>query len=289
MTLPPSFLAWYFVTVWGSGFLATKVGLQYAAPFTFLTLRYAFGLLCLTPVLAWTKPAWPKTRIEIFHIIVAGLLMHALHLGGSHYSQYFGLSAGVTALVLAAQPLLTAAIAWTWMQERLRPAQWTGVFVGLAGVALVIWHKLDVRAMPLAGLAAVLLSLGGSTLGALYQRSFCRHVDLWAAAWIQFVVSLAVLAPLALAVEGLRVTWSWPLVLSVAFLVILASVFAVTALHVLMRQGQATRVTSLLYLTPIFAVGLEFLMFGEVPSGLTLAGIVVTCAGVALVSMVPRR
>jgi drug/metabolite transporter (DMT)-like permease len=37
-------LAWYFVTVWGSGFLATKVGLQHAAPFTFLTLRFAFGL-----------------------------------------------------------------------------------------------------------------------------------------------------------------------------------------------------------------------------------------------------
>jgi len=43
-------------------------------------------------------------------------------------------------------------------------------------------------------------------------------------------------------------------------------------------------VTSILYLTPIVAVVLEYLLFGVVPSGLTLAGIAVTCLGVALVT-----
>jgi drug/metabolite transporter (DMT)-like permease len=92
------------------------------------------------------------------------------------------------------------------------------------------------------------------------------------------------MAPLAWAVEGLRVAWSWQLVAAVAFLVILASILAVNALHVLMRRGQAARVTTLLYLTPIFAVLLEYLMFGEVPSALSLVGIAVTCLGVALVA-----
>lgn len=56
-------LAWYFVAVWGSGYLATKVGLQYAPPFTFLSLRYAFGLLCLVPVIFFFKTTWPKSRV----------------------------------------------------------------------------------------------------------------------------------------------------------------------------------------------------------------------------------
>jgi drug/metabolite transporter (DMT)-like permease len=77
-------LAWYFVIVWGSGFIATKIGIQYAAPFTFLSLRFAFGIACLLPLVLWLKPSWPKTRREWLHIIIAGLLMHAIHLSGSH-------------------------------------------------------------------------------------------------------------------------------------------------------------------------------------------------------------
>jgi len=128
-------LAWYFVTVWGSGFLATKVGLQHAAPFTFLTLRFAFGLACVVPIVLLMQPRLPAGR-ELGHVVVAGLLMHAVHLGGSHYTQYLGVSAGITALILSAQPLITALIAVRWMGETLAARQWAGVIIGLAGVAL---------------------------------------------------------------------------------------------------------------------------------------------------------
>ena len=92
-------LAWYFVVVWGSGFIATKIGIQYAAPFTFLSLRFAFGILCLIPLVLWLKPSWPRTAQEWLHIVVAGLLMHAIHLSGSHYAQYLGMSAGIAAVI----------------------------------------------------------------------------------------------------------------------------------------------------------------------------------------------
>ena len=75
---------------------------------------------------------------------------------------------------------------------------------------------------------------------------------------------------------------------AIAFLVIFASILAVNALHTLMRRGEATRVTSLLYLTPIIAVALEWLMFDVRPTLLTTLGIAVTCAGVAMVAWRPR-
>ena len=276
-------LAWYFVSVWGSGFLATKVGLQHAAPFTFLTLRFAFGLACVVPIVLLMQPRWPAGR-ELGHVVAAGLLMHAVHLGGSHYTQYLGVSAGITALILSVQPLITALIAVRWMGETLAPRQWLGIFIGLAGVALIVWHKVDVREASLASLVAVTVSLAGVTAGTLYQRVFCPLVDLRSAAAVQFAVTIAALAPLAWAFEDLRVDWSWGLAGSILFLVIGASLLAVSALHVLMRRGQATRVTSLLYLTPIFAVALEYPMFGVVPNAISLAGIAVTCLGVALVT-----
>mgnify|MGYP006175197485 CR=1 FL=1 len=154
-------LAWYFVAVWGSGYIATKIGLQYAPPFTFLTLRFAFGLLCLAPVVLIWKPRWPASRGELAHLAIAGLLMHAVQLGGSHYAQYLGMSAGVAALVISSQPLFTAFIASRFLSERLRPGQWLGVVVGLAGVALVVWHKVDVREITLGALLGTVVALAG--------------------------------------------------------------------------------------------------------------------------------
>ncbi|HYD94723.1 MAG TPA: EamA family transporter [Noviherbaspirillum sp.] len=284
-----SLLAWYFVLIWGSGYLASKTGMQYAPPFTFLTLRYGFGVLCLIPWILIARPAWPQGRWEWFHVAVAGLLMHAINLGGSHYAQYLGMSAGITALLLGTQPLFTALFAHRVLGERLGPLQWAGVALGLAGVALVVWHKVDVKAVTAASLLAVAVSLAAITSGTLYQRSFCKQVDLRSAALIQFLLSLLVLAPLAWSVEGFVVRWSWQMTVSILFLVIFASILAVNALHTLMRRGHAAKVTSLLFLTPVVAVLLEWIMFGVVPTPLSVAGIAVTCAGVALVSRPGRR
>src|SRR4051812_21063850 len=193
-------LAWYFVAVWGAGYIATKIGLQHAAPFTFLTLRFAFGLVCLLPVILFTKISW-GTPTALGHLAVAGLLMHAVQLGGSHYAQYLGMSAGVVAVIISSQPLLTAFLVCFLFKEKIYPGQWLGGFIGLAGVALVVWHKIDVREVTAGSLLGTLIAVLGVTAATLYQRKFSPKADLMAATVIQFAASLAVLAPLALAVE----------------------------------------------------------------------------------------
>src|SRR4051812_24060483 len=254
-----------------------------------LTLRYVIAMACMLPVLLVTRPQWPATPREVAHVIVAGLLMHAIHLSGSHYSQYLGLSAGVTALIMSLQTLATPVIISRWVSERLDALQWAGVVVGLAGVTLVVWHKIDVQELPLGSLVALAVGLSAITVGTLYQKIFCPRTDLKAGAFIQFAASSALLAPMAYFVEGASVEWRWELFAALAFLVVLASILATNALNTLMRHGQSTRVTSLIYLTPIIAVAVEYPMFGVVPSALSLAGIAVTCAGVALVTWKSRR
>jgi len=282
-------LAWYFVAVWGGGYVFTKAGLQYAPPFTFLTLRFCFGLLCLAPIVLLWRPAWPRTALGFAHLIVAGLLMHVVQLGGSHYAQYLGMSAGVAALIISCQPLITAFIASRFLNEKLHPGQWTGVFVGLAGVALVVWHQLDLREVTLGSLLGTMIALAGVTAATLYQRHFSPRADLRAAAAIQFAASAVLLAPLAFAVEGFRFDSSFELWMAIAVLVIFASLLGVSVLYYLLRHGEATRVTSMMYLPPVFAVVLEAAWFGLVPSALALAGIAVTCAGVAMTVWRPRE
>jgi drug/metabolite transporter (DMT)-like permease len=185
---------------------------------------------------------------------------------------------------MALQTLATAVIAWRWMGERLSRTQWAGVVAGLAGVTLVVWHKIDVQELPLGSLVALAFGLTAITAGTLYQKTFCPKTDLKAGAFIQFAASCLALAPMAWFIEGAQIDWAWQFFAALAFLVILASILATNALNILMRHGEATRVTSLIYLTPIIAVALEYPMFGVVPSAMSIAGIVVTCAGVYMVT-----
>ena len=228
------------------------------------------------------RPAWPKRKVEFAHLAVAGVLMHVVQLGGSHHAQYLGMSAGVSALILSCQPIITALLASRLLNERLSAGQWLGIFVGLAGVGLVVWHKVDIREVSLGSLLGALLALAGVTAATLYQRQFSPRADLRAAAFVQFAISTALFAPLALAVEGFQVRWSGELVLSIGFLVIFTSLLGVSALYYLLRHGEATRVTSMMYLPPVFAVLLELAWFGLVPSALAFAGMALACAGVAM-------
>ena len=276
-------LAAYFVTIWGAGFVATRIALQYAAPFTYIGVRYSIAFV--VALLAFgLRARWPKDGRQWRHAAVAGLLTHAGYLGGSHYAQRLGLSAGVTALILALQPLLTALIVSAWLHERLGGLQKLGVVVGLGGVALVVGHRIDTGAMSAASLVAITFSLACVTGGTLYQRQFCADLDLRATACIHFAATAAVMLPLAWAVEGFAIEWNSAIGWSLAYHVVLASIGAFSIFHILLRHGQATQVTSLLYFTPPVAALCEWTVFGSPPTLLMWIGMAVACVGVALVT-----
>ena len=282
---PPALvaLAGYFVTIWGAGFVASRIALQYAAPFTYIGVRYAIAFA--VAMLAFgLRASWPKTRSQWGHVAVAGLLGHAGYLGGSHYAQSWGLSAGVTALVLALQPLVTAVIVSRWLHERLSVLQQVGVSVGLAGVVLVVAQRVDGGGVSAASLAAVAWALACVTAGTLYQRQFCADSDLRSAVCIHFAATAIVMLPLGFAVEGFEITWNRQIAASLAYHVVLASIGAYSIFHLLLRRGQATGVTSLLYLTPPVAALSEWAVFGVAPTMVMWAGMAIACIGVAMVT-----
>jgi len=276
-------LAAYFVIVWGGGFVASRYALQFAAPFTYIGVRYAIAFT--VAMLAFgLRARWPGSRAQWGHVAIAGLLSHAGYLGGSHYAQRWGLSASVTALVLALQPLATALVMSRWLHERLAPRQMIGVAVGLAGVALVVVQRVDSGAISLASLMAVSWALLCVTAGTLYQRQFCSGVDLRSAVCIHFAATALLMLPLGWLVEGFDIQWSPQIAGSLVYHVLLASIGAYSIFHLLLRRGQATGVTSLLYLTPPVAALAEWAVFRVVPTPLMWAGMAIASIGVAMVT-----
>src|SRR5688500_5657482 len=135
-----------FVLLWSTGFIGAKFGLPYAAPLTFLTIRLS-PVACILAVAALARRApWPRRWADVGHSTVAGLLVHGVYRGGVFTGVAHGLPAGVAALIVGLQPLLTAAASGRVFGERVSGRQWLGLPLGLCGVLLVVWENLSLRA-----------------------------------------------------------------------------------------------------------------------------------------------
>src|ERR1700742_2663820 len=160
-----------FVVLWASGFVGAKFGLPYAEPMTFLSLRMAAAVGLLAVVIAVTRPKWPG-RTGFLHSAVAGSLVHGCYLGGVFASIENGISAGLIALIVSLQPVLTSTIANRWLGERGLPRQGLGLLLGLAGVYLIVRETIETGGIrPIAWVFAT-TALAGITVGTLYQKRF---------------------------------------------------------------------------------------------------------------------
>jgi len=275
----------FFVVLWSTGFIAAKYGLPYAPPLSFLILRCLGAVLILLPVVLLTRAPWPRGRI--LHVALAGLLLQAGYLGGVWSAIKIGMPAGLSALIVGMQPILTA-FAAPLVGERVTPRQWLGLLLGLSGVALVVYARFSLSGLAPTAVALCVLALLSITAGTLYQKRFCPQFDVRTGTVIQFAASALALLPLAVAFEDFtprlrNIHWNLHFAGALLWSILALSIGAIFLLFRLISRNDATRVTSLLYLTPPTTAVMAWLMFGESLSLAGLLGMAVAVAGVAFV------
>jgi len=260
-----------FVVLWSTGFIGAKLGLPYAEPFTFLTLRFLFVLAILLPICWLLRARWPS-RQGAAHMAIAGALMQAGYLGGVFASMHHGMPAAVSALITGLQPVCTAVLGGLLLHERTTPKQWAGLALGLVGVALVVGDRIAVGKLGLAAILLSVLALASITLGTIWQKRHGGAIDLRTGAAIQFAAAAVVLAPFAFLFETRKIAWTGEFIFALAWLVLVLSFGAVFLLFHLIRQGAATRVASLFYLVPPTTALLAWPLFAESYSALAAVG-----------------
>ncbi len=272
-----------FLLLWSSGFVFAKLGLQYAEPLTYLALRMIVVVVVLAIILVVTRPKWPN-RAGLLHSAATGVMVHGLYLGGVFVSIENGLSAGLAALIVSLQPVLTSTIANRWLGERVVARQWLGLALGLLGVYLVMHEKTSSGgATPLAWFA-VTAALIGITIGTLYQKRFGGGIDWRPALLIQYGAAGVLFCLGAFAFETRAVQWTPQFVLALGYLAIVLSLGGVWLYYYLIRRAAATRVVSLFYLTPPITALMAWALFNERLPPLALAGMAVCVVGVFLVN-----
>lgn len=281
-----------FVLLWSTGFVGAKYGLPYAEPFTFLAVRMAIAATLLAALAAVLGSAGVSRRSS-WHAAVVGTFLHAGYLGGVFYAISLGVPAGVAAVVVSLQPVLTAVLASRLLDERLVVRQWLGLVVGVSGVALVVGPGVASSAgspgsLPVAGLFACGVALAAGTVATLYQKRHGDGIPLLSGTAVQYAAAAVLLLAVATATESWTIRWTPQLLAALLWLVLVLSLGAVLLLLLLLRRGTASSVSSLLYLVPPAVAVEAYVMFGERLAPLSVLGIVAAAAGVALV-VTPAR
>ena len=270
-----------FVLIWATGFVSAKLAMPHASPFSFLCARYAASMVCLGLWIAWVRPVWPQGRMQWLHLVISGILMHAGYLGGVWAAIKLGMSAGLSALIVSLQPIITA----LWLSYRgntISRQQWFGLALGMLGLGFVLSDKLGTVEVTLIPMLWVLLALASITLGTLYQKAWVNTCDFRTANWVQLMSALLVSLPLAV-LEPHHITWNLDTTLALAWAVFGLTMGASSLMYIMIQRGAVTRVTSLLYLVPPTTAVIAWLMFGERITAVMLVGMLIAAYAVWLV------
>ncbi|MDR9785405.1 DMT family transporter [Rhizobium redzepovicii] len=280
-----------FVLLWSTGWVVAKYAALHSEPFTFLSIRYGLSALAFLALCVVMRAQWPTSRTTWLRAIYSGFFLHGFYLAGLWWAIANGVPAGISGIIAALQPLMTAMAAPFLVGERLQQTQKFGLALGFIGIAIAISPKLVDPATSDLGHAALplavnLVAMGSVTYGTLYQKKHLQSGDLRTIATLQYVGALILTLPLSLIFEHQHFDGAARAYAALAWSVFGLSMGGVGLLLYLIRRGQVSRAASLIYLMPP-AVALEaFIAFGE---PLTLPLILGTAIVVTGVYMTNRR
>ena len=276
-----------FVLIWSTGWISAQFGAYHADPLTFLSLRFALAGLCMLGISLVFRAPWPKGHNHWLHAMASGVLLHALYLGGVWWAIHAGLASGLSGLIAALQPILTALLAPLLIHEKITRQQWLGIAFGFAGIVFVLHPKFASlggadfaeTALPIAINSIAMLSV---TLGTFYQKRFVPTGDLRTITALQYCGAFFVILPAAYFLEPMQLDWSYTLVSVMAWSVVALSLGAIGLLLILIRNGAVSRAATLIYLVPPAVALQAYFVFGETLDTFQIGGMALSVAGVAL-------
>ncbi len=272
-----------FVVLWATGFIGARYAMPWAEPFTFLAARFAIAAAILAVIMVWLGSAKLGLR-AVALAAVAGMLMHGVYLGGVFWAIHRGMPAGLSALIVGFQPLITAVLAGCVLGEKILPRHWAGLALGLAGVAIVLAPKLGAikSGVSWVTLAASVVAVAAMSAGTIWQKRFLAGADLVAGTFWQYAGAALLMGLCSAAFETRQFTLNGELVFAMAWLVLVLSLGAIVLLMMMIRDGEVAKVASLFYLVPAVTALIAWPLFGEELSLVQICGMALVTFGVAL-------
>lgn len=268
-----------FVILWSSAFITSKIIVQDASPFASLAFRFAVvtaGFFCFAAIL---KESLLASRKDMLEAAGTGILFHGLYLGGVFFAISKGMPAGLSALIVSLQPVLTGALAGPVLGEQVTWRQWLGIALGFGGAALVL--GLDVGGeLPLIGLIATAISLLAVTAGTLWQKRLSGRLPLSVSNMYQALAACLFHVMVMLAIEEPFLAFTPSFMMAMGWQILAVSFGAFTILMYLIKAGSASQTATLFFLVPPVSAVMGWLFVNEQLTATDITGLIIATVGV---------
>ena len=268
-----------FVFLWSSAFITGKVIVEDSSPIAALCFRFAivtFGFF-LYSLIAKQKIFHPIA--ETSKAMATGILFHGIYLGGCWFALSKGVPAGIVALIVTLQPILTALLAGPLLGEQVTWRQWIGICLGFGGTLLVLGlNAFD--EFPVIGLVASIVALIAITAGTLWQKKLSMNLPLSTNNFYQSLGAGVFLLIASLLFEDVFIHFTTNFILAMAWQVIAVSFGAFTILMYLIKTGSASKTSTLFFLIPPVSVMMGWLFVDEILTSYDVVGLCIATFGV---------
>ncbi len=273
--------------IWGTTYLALRVGVTQFPPFLFSGIRFLIaGPILLGLLFLFRKVAFPSRKI-ILQQAVSGLLLCAFGVGIVGWSEMY-VSSGLAAIICSVMPIWVILInmAFTSDDQPAFPVV-LGLIIGLAGIILIFGEHIGDFSEPSYTLGIFMTFLGNIcwAFGTVWVKKKTQSTDPFLAAGLQMLFGGVFLLPMSLAFDNYTtISWSPDMVAALVYLILFGSVAAYASYSYAIIKLPMTIVSLYAYINPIVAVILGSLILGERLNARIGIGILITLAGIYVVN-----
>jgi len=285
--LPLPVMVAAFCLLWSSAFAAAKLSIADCPPLIVLTARFLIAAVVTFGAAAIVGLPFSLKRRDFLVFALLGIANQAIFLGLS-YVGIRSTSSGLAALIISANPVLTAVLAVAFLDERMTWRKAAGLLLGVAGVAFVVGGRLSGDIDHPVGIALLVMALVSLVGGTILYKTFAPKGDPWVGNGVQSLAAGLATLPFAFAFESAGdIVPSWRLALSIAYLGLFVSIFAYLLWFHLLNMSGATAASSYHFLMPPLGLLFGWLVLGEQVALTDLVGIVPVAIGIYLVTRSP--
>jgi len=271
----------FFILLWSSAFITTKAIVTDSSPFAALGFRFLIVSLGFLLFSIYKNHKIFVSYENMYQSVISGVLFHGIYLGGVFFSISKGLPAGIVALIVTLQPILTNVLAGPLLNENVTWKQWVGILLGFFGAILVLGFEISSN-LPIVGVIAAFISLLSVTAATLWQKKISLNLSLPVSNMYQAIGGFLFHIIIILFFEKSFINFTSSFIIAMSHQIFLVSFGAFSILMFLLNKGSASKTVTLFFLIPPVTAIMAWVFLDEYLSNTDVLGFALATFGVLI-------